>query len=105
LVTYRLRIPAGEFRSQAETAARRIADAPGLMWKIWGLDPATGLGTSCYLFRDAASAEAFAAGPALAELRNGPASEVATRIAPVDSVLSTITGAGPALALVDTVGE
>ena len=42
-VTYRLRAPAQDFRVHAETAAHTIARAPGLAWKIWGLDPETGL--------------------------------------------------------------
>lgn len=104
LVTYRLRIPAQEFRVHAETAAANISKAPGLVWKIWGLDPETGQGTSVYLFRDAATARAFAAGPAIAELRNGPTEDVTTRIAPVDAGLSTLTGATAALAFEETAG-
>ena len=104
-VTYRLRAPAQDFRVHAETAAHTIARAPGLAWKIWGLDPETGLGTSIYLFRDAAAARAFAAGPAISALRNGPAEDVTTRIAPVDVALSIITGASGALALSEPAGE
>ncbi|HMQ94868.1 MAG TPA: YdhR family protein [Amaricoccus sp.] len=101
LVTYRLRVPVAEFRAHARTAAARIAEAPGLLWKVWGLDEATGLGTSAYLFRDSASAEAFAEGPATSELRAGPAMDVFTRIAPVDAGLSAITGAARFLAPTD----
>ena len=97
-VTYRLRVPAQDFRVHAETVAHNIARAPGLVWKIWGLDPETGLGTSVYLFRDAAAARAFAAGPAISTLRNGPAEEVSIRVAPVDAGLSAITGAAATLA-------
>lgn len=98
-VAYRLRIPAAEFRSHAEGAAPRIAETPGLVWKIWGLDPGAGEGTSLYLFRDAASAGAFATGPAIAALRAGPAEAVTVRLAPVDLGLSTMTGAAAALAV------
>ncbi len=97
-VAYRLRIPAEAFRLPAEVAAHQIAQAPGLVWKIWGLDADTGEGTSVYLFRDTAAAAAFAAGPAMAQLRDGPAERVTTRIAPVDVALSTLTGAAGALA-------
>jgi|GEM_PF-2318060 len=97
-VAYRLRIPAANFLAHAEDSAHRIAAAPGLVWKIWGLDSDTGEGTSFYLFRDAASAQTFANGPALAALRDGPAESVTVRVAPVDTSLSNITGAGPALA-------
>lgn len=97
-VAYRLRISSESFRAHAETSARLIAEAPGLIWKIWGLDSDAGEGTSFYLFRDTASAHAFANGPALAALRKGPAESVTVRIAPVDMALSNITGAAPALA-------
>ena len=104
LVTYRLRIPVADFRAHARTVAARIAAAPGFVCKLWVLDDDTGLGTSVYLFRDAISAEAFAGGPAIAELRSGPAAEVTTRMAPVDAELSTITGAATILALAETPG-
>jgi len=92
-MTYRLRIPVEAFRPHAEAAGRRIAETPGLVWKIWGLQSDTRQGTSVYLFRDPESAEAFAAGPAIAEQRNGPADDLRVRLAPVDVALSTITGA------------
>lgn len=98
IVTYRLRIPAEAFRSHAEIAGRRIAETPGLVWKIWGLDRETGEGSSVYLFGNTASAEAFATGAEIAGLRNGPAEQVSVRLAPVDTALSTITGAARALA-------
>jgi hypothetical protein len=101
VVTYRLRIPSADFRAHARTAAARIAEAPGLLWKVWGLDDETGFGTSTYLFRDGASAKAFAEGPTIAGLRDGPAWEVVTRIAPIDVGLSSITGAASILSLTD----
>jgi hypothetical protein len=104
-VTYRLRVPARDFRAHAETAAELIAKAPGLVWKIWGLDRESGLGASVYLFRDIASATAVAAGPAISELRSGPAEEVTTRIAPVDTGLSAITRAAAAVNPGDKVGH
>ncbi|MCB1502687.1 MAG: YdhR family protein [Bauldia sp.] len=97
-VSYRLRIPVTDFRNSAELAARRIAETPGLAWKIWGLDAETGEGTSIYLFRDAASAEDFASGPAIAQLRDGAAETVNLRLSAVDPVLSTITKGAVALA-------
>ncbi|MFO1144074.1 MAG: YdhR family protein [Amaricoccus sp.] len=97
-VAYRLRVPVVAFRDHAREVAERIAAAPGLVWKIWGLDEATGEGTSVYLFRDVASADAFAEGPVLAELRDGPADRVTVRLAPVVRDLSEITRAAAALA-------
>jgi hypothetical protein len=92
-VTYKLRIPAENFRVAAQAAAQQIAAAPGLVWKLWGLDADTGEGTSFYLFRDAALAKAFASGQAIAALRSGPAETVTTRVAPVELPLSAITAA------------
>lgn len=99
VVSYQLRIPSETFRNHAKTAAVRIAEAPGLVWKIWGLDPDSGEGTSVYIFRDMVTAQAFADGPAIGALRNGPAENVVTRIAPVDVTLSSLTGAASALSL------
>lgn len=96
-VTYTLSVPAEAFQARAAEAARQIAEAPGLRWKIWGLDEATGKGTSFYLFADRVSAEAFADGPAIAALRDGPAEAVTTRIAPVNSALSMLTHAAGVL--------
>lgn len=98
-VTYRLRVPSEIFRERANKTAERIADAPGFIWKIWGLDPDSGDGTSVYMFRDAATAHAFAEGPVIGSLRNGPAENVVIRIAPIDVGLSSLTGAACALSL------
>jgi len=88
-------VPVSAFRDRAREVAARIAETPGLVWKIWGLDDATGEGTSLYLFRDAASAAAFAG---LAALRDGPADRVEVRLAPVVRDLSEVTRAAAALA-------
>ena len=93
-VTYRLTLTPSEFLARVDTPARAIASAPGLIFKIWGLDTETGLATSSYLFRDRDAAEAFASGPMIDALRNGPATEVFVRVAPVNSDLSRITHAG-----------
>jgi Putative mono-oxygenase ydhR len=96
-VNYRLTIPTSLFRANAKAPARAIAQVPGLVWKIWGLDDATGEGTSLYLFRDTESAAAFAEGPVIDELRKGPTSELSVRTAPVELELSRLTYATPAL--------
>ena len=53
---------------------------------------------SAYLFHDRASAEAFANGPAIAALRDGPASRVDFRIAPVERALCALTHAEAVIA-------
>lgn len=96
-VTYELAISPEVFERHSEQAAVRIAETPGLRWKIWGLDPETGAGTSIYLFTDATSAAGFANGPAIAALAAGPARNIATRIAPVHDALSALTHAASIL--------
>lgn len=44
-----------------ESLARSIADEPGLVWKIWTMNEAAGEAGGIYLFKDAASAEAYLA--------------------------------------------
>lgn len=97
-VDYDLTIPGAAFVDRAPEAAARIADAPGLVWKIWSLDRETGQGASTYLFRDRHSAEAFSEGPMIAALRDGPARNVRLRLAPVEQALSLQTNAEAALA-------
>ena len=41
--------------------AQQIAAAPGLLWKVWTENPATGEAGGIYLFADEASAEAYEA--------------------------------------------
>lgn len=90
----RLTVPPAEFLARVGEPARAIASALGLIFKLWGLDTDIGLATSSYLFCDRAAADAFAAGPMIDTLRNGPATEVLVRVAPVNSDLSRITHAG-----------
>lgn len=92
LVNYDLNGPVHAFRTRALEAAAAIAQADGLIWKIWGLED-SGAGSSAYLFRDSESAKAFAAGPALKGLREKSARNVSVRMAPVNLELSSLTHA------------
>jgi hypothetical protein len=79
-------------------AAGTIAAVDGLRWKIWGFDPARGLGTSAYCFEDAAGAADFARGTLVTALRARPAVRgVALAHAPIDGELSARTGAAALL--------
>jgi len=93
-VTYELAVLPAEFLARVSKPARAIASAPGLIFKLWGLDTETGLATSSYLFSDRATADAFAAGPMIDALRNGPATNVFVRVASVNDNLSRVTRAG-----------
>lgn len=98
VVSYDLSIPARDFLDRAPEAARIIADLPGLIWKIWSLDRESGEGTSAYLFAERHQAEAFANGPLMQALRDGPARNVTLRFAPVERDLSERTHAAALLA-------
>jgi hypothetical protein len=101
LVTVRYRVQGdhAHFRHDMKKVAGLIAGIPGLVWKIWGIDPDRDIGASVYLFASEASARAFIAGPMLERLRSRPdVTDVSFELAPVDQDLSEMTGAADALA-------
>jgi hypothetical protein len=92
-VTYRVSQDLDAFKATAAEIAAKIAGAPGLRWKVWGLG-SDGSGVSAYLFETAEAADAFAGGPFIAALKANPAVQgVALTSAPVDATLSAITHA------------
>jgi hypothetical protein len=94
MATYRVSGDLEAFRAKAAEVAAKIALAPGLRWKVWGLG-SDGSGVSSYLFETKDSADAFASGPIIAGLRANPAVQGVTLIsAPVDTALSQVTHAG-----------
>jgi hypothetical protein len=50
-----------------------IANVPGLRWKVWSLNEAERAFGGIYLFDDEASANAYLAGPIVAQLGEHPA--------------------------------
>lgn len=93
-VSYRVLGELEAFRAEAAEVAGKIAGAPGLRWKIWGLGP-DGAGASAYLFETAEAADAFATGPVIAGLEANPAVHgVTVAWAYVDATLSQATHAG-----------
>jgi hypothetical protein len=93
-VTYRVSGDLAAFRDKAMEVAAKIAGAPGLRWKVWGLG-SDGWGVSSYLFETAQAADAFADGPIIAGLKANPAVQgVTLSAAPVDATLSQVTHAG-----------
>jgi hypothetical protein len=92
-VSYRVSADPEVFKGHAAAVAARIAEAPGLRWKVWGLG-ADGAGVSAYLFDTDEAADAFAQGPIIAGLKANPAVQDVTLVsAPVDARLSQITRA------------
>jgi hypothetical protein len=83
-VTYRTLATAEEARGAAEAFTAHLVAVPGFVGKVW-LDAGEGDRGGFYLFKTAADAEAFAAGPLLGALRAAPGvSEVTVRGYAVD---------------------
>ena len=67
---------------------------PGPLWKIWLDGSGERRAGGVYMFEDRASAEAYAAGPIVARLRDNPdLSEVDVRVFDVRERMSEITRA------------
>lgn len=74
--------------------AAPFLQVPGLLWKIWLDGTEERLAGGVYMFEDRASAEAYAAGPIVARIRNNPEfSEVDVRVFDVRQRMSEITRA------------
>jgi hypothetical protein len=72
-VNYTLNVPLADFREHAAKVADAIAAVPGLRWKIWLHDPATGGAGGIYVFDAQPALDAFVNGPIIAALRANPA--------------------------------
>lgn len=68
-IRYQIQVPLEDYQTAVAPLAPLIAETPGLLWKIWLLDDASRMGGGVYLFADQAAAEAFLAGPLVAEVR------------------------------------
>ena len=88
-------MPKAEWEARyTDDRAKQFLSVPGLLWKIWldGTDERRAGGI--YMFADRAAAEAYAAGPIVARLRENPdLSEVDVRIFDVRQRMSEITRA------------
>lgn len=82
--------PWGDQMTKAmEDLARSIAEEPGLIWKIWTENEATGEAGGVYLFKDASSAKAYLA-MHTARLQNFGIQHVNGKIFEVNQPLSKI---------------
>ena len=89
--------PWGEELTQAAgDLAHDIADEPGLVWKIWLENRETGHAGGIYLFADAAAAERYRAKHERRLAAMG-LTQVAAHAFAVNTELSALTKAGPAL--------
>lgn len=87
-------VSADEFKAAAEPLAEAFAAAPGLLWKVWLLNPQTREAGGVYLFEDEESLAAFLAGPLVAGMSEHPAIvDVTIRQLPVWDEASAVTRA------------
>ena len=75
-------------------AAEKIAQLPGLVWKLWGYDDAEHVAESIYLFETDEQARAWGDGPMKSALGSHPGiSDIEVRYYDVDERLSAVTRA------------
>jgi hypothetical protein len=77
--------------------ARQIAEAPGLLWKVWTENPATGESGGIYLFADPDSAAAYQA-LHTERLRSFGITAINVQVFSVNEPLSQVTRAPLAVA-------
>jgi hypothetical protein len=81
-----------EYRELAEHVAPKIAEVPGLVWKVWIVDEERRRAGGAYLFSDRSAAAAYLEGPIVAALGKNPAfRHVTVRLFDVLSAASEIT--------------
>ena len=83
---------AEEWLRHCEGMVEAMRSLPGLEWKLWLSDADSRTAGGVYLFRDAASADAYVSGPIIAWLRSSPlVRAVRVRTSPVADELSRRT--------------
>ncbi len=68
-INFDIEVTAGEMNRAAADKAPVFNGVDGLLWKIWLVNEAEGASGGLYLFRDRASAEAYADGDLVKQLR------------------------------------
>jgi len=71
-INFDLNVPVADYQKMVDSVAHAFLDVPGLMWKIWLLNPASQEAGGIYLFDSQASLDAYRNGPLVAQLRGLP---------------------------------
>jgi hypothetical protein len=71
-INFKLNVLAAEYQKIAGSVAQAIADAPGLVWKIWLLNEKDGEAGGIYLFQDEQSLTAYLSSPVIAKIKSLP---------------------------------
>ncbi len=72
-INFKFSVSRTEYEQVCAQGAQPIADTPGLRWKVWLMNEAEREAGGIYLFDDAASVQAFLAGPIVAAVKSHPA--------------------------------
>ena len=93
-IDFTLRMTETAYLTQAESVVPTMRAIPGLQSKVWIISEDGRKAGGLYLFRDAASAKAYAEGPFVAGLRASPnLADVSVRIFRVLETLTAATSA------------
>jgi hypothetical protein len=91
-INFRFDVSPSEIVGAFAPLAGEIAKVDGLRWKIWSMNEAERTFGGVYLFDDEASADAYLAGPIVAQLGQQPAlSEITVRQFDVLDAPSAVT--------------
>ena len=99
-INFKLNVLAAEYQKIAGSVAQTIADAPGLVWKIWLLNEHEGEAGGIYLFQDEQSLTAYLSSPVIAQIKSLPhLREISAKIFETIPDITAVTrGPIPALA-------
>jgi len=93
-INFRFSIAAADLAQGFAPAVQRIADTPGLRWKVWLMNEAERESGGIYLFDDAASLQAYVDGPIIAGLKALSAvSDISVKVFDVPEEFSLATRA------------
>src|ERR1700750_1806915 len=71
-INFKINVLACEYQKIAGSVAQTIADAPGLVWKVWLLNEQDGEAGGIYLFQDEQSLTAYLSSPVIAQINSLP---------------------------------
>ena len=71
-INFKLNVSPAEYLKIADSVAQAIADAPGLVWKVWLLNEEDGEAGGIYLFQDEQSLAAYLSSPIIGQIKRLP---------------------------------
>jgi hypothetical protein len=71
-INFKLNVSPAEYRKIADSVAQAIAEAPGLVWKVWLLNEEDGEAGGIYLFQDEQSLAAYLSSPTIGQIESLP---------------------------------